>query len=60
MLSLLHQLPDDQYRLLQPVVFPSITQLICNAEDARLKRALADWVQRLGDLSGLTTHVDDS
>ncbi|XP_074653085.1 brefeldin A-inhibited guanine nucleotide-exchange protein 3-like [Tubulanus polymorphus] len=53
-LSLLDQLPDDQYKLLLPIVFNNLNSLIRYADDSRLRESLSDWVFKLGQLSHLT------
>ncbi|XP_064629621.1 brefeldin A-inhibited guanine nucleotide-exchange protein 3-like isoform X3 [Lineus longissimus] len=52
LLNLIHQVADESHQLLLPVVFPSLNQLVCHAEDVRLKEALAMWVHRLGYICG--------
>ena len=49
-LQLFLQLPDRQFQALLPVVSPSVTQLICHAQDPVLRDILAQWFQRLGNM----------
>ncbi|CAH1799775.1 unnamed protein product [Owenia fusiformis] len=55
-LQLLYQLPEHQYQALLPAIFNSITQLVCQAEDTRLKEMLAHWVHKVGHLYQFAPH----
>ncbi|XP_076076319.1 brefeldin A-inhibited guanine nucleotide-exchange protein 3-like isoform X2 [Mytilus galloprovincialis] len=47
-LGLFQQQPDGKFRLLQPAIFYCVNQLVCHAEDRRLREALGQWVHRIG------------
>ncbi|XP_071113726.1 brefeldin A-inhibited guanine nucleotide-exchange protein 3-like [Haliotis cracherodii] len=53
-LRLFLQLPQPQFRALLPAVFNCVNQLICHAEDPKLKETLADWFYRLGSMYGFS------
>ena len=41
---------DAEFRLLLPVLAPSIRLLVAHGEDRRLKLLLGDWLQRVADI----------
>ncbi|XP_041353818.1 brefeldin A-inhibited guanine nucleotide-exchange protein 3-like isoform X2 [Gigantopelta aegis] len=49
-LNLFLILDDNQFRALLPAVFNCVNQLICHADDPKLKDILGQWFNRLGQL----------
>ncbi|XP_077469905.1 brefeldin A-inhibited guanine nucleotide-exchange protein 3 [Stigmatopora argus] len=44
------RLPDAAFVALQPALYPDLCRLACRAGDAPLRRALRDWLARVGTL----------
>ncbi|KAK7108439.1 hypothetical protein V1264_016181 [Littorina saxatilis] len=57
-LRLFLQLSDPQFQAMLPVVSPSITQLICHAQDPVLRDTLAQWFQRLGRMYNFMPTIE--
>ncbi|KAK3098836.1 hypothetical protein FSP39_023524 [Pinctada imbricata] len=47
-LGLFERLSDKQFYTLLPTVYPCVNQLVCHAQDQRLRDSLGRWVHRLG------------
>ncbi len=44
--------PDQHFKLLLPTLFPGVRALTAHATDDRLKRAVADFFQRVASIFG--------
>ncbi|KAJ8315611.1 hypothetical protein KUTeg_007761 [Tegillarca granosa] len=53
-LELFKQLPDNKFDSLLPTIFYCVNQLVCHADDRRLKDALGQWLHRVGVMMELS------
>ncbi|XP_028324030.1 LOW QUALITY PROTEIN: brefeldin A-inhibited guanine nucleotide-exchange protein 3 [Gouania willdenowi] len=47
-------LSDSAFLTLQPLLYPSLSQLSCHVTDARVRQALREWLGRVGRLYDIT------